>query len=118
MKVNLDMNSLKKDDFLLNPSKRSKSEDNVFKFSGDESDEFEDSYEELGTDNDHENDFSAPIPFKSNYGRILARSESRARSKSVSIKRVISHDVSATQTEAKKKKSGLPTARKVSDNMK
>ena len=104
LKVNLDINSLTKDDFWLDPNNRSKSADNIFKFSDDESDEFEDSNEELEVDN--ENAFSTPIPFKSNFGRILARSESRTRSKSVSIKRVISPDDSdANQTGAKKKTS-------------
>ena len=111
LKVYLDIRSLTKDDFLLDANRRSKSEDNIFKFSDDDSDEFEDTNEELEPDN--ENTFSTPIPFKSNFGRILARSESRARSKSVSIKRVVSPDNSdANKTGAKKKKSGIPTAKK------
>ena len=102
--------------FLLHPktANNSKTEDvNLeFEFSDGESEEFEDSKEELELD---ENAFATPVNFKSHFGRVLARSESesRIRSRSTSVKRQLS---SSSDGEAGKKtkasKSGLPTARK------
>ena len=102
--------------FLLHPktANNSKTEDvNLeFEFSDGESEEFEDSKEELELD---ENAFATPVNFKSHFGRVLPRSESesRIRSRSTSVKRQLS---SSSDGEAGKKtkasKSGLPTARK------
>ena len=75
--------------------------------SGDDDDAFEDSKEEV----EDPNVFSTPLAFKSTFGRSVARSESRPRSRSVSTKRL--YESSDSDEENKKKKgSGFPAFRK------
>ena len=83
---------------------------------------FDDADDESESDSSKEelediNVFTTPLTFKSTFGRTVARSESRPRSRSVSIKRQLT-DTEFTDTDEgnKKKKSlksGIPTNRKI-----
>ena len=82
-----------------------------FEFSDhdDDNDEFEDSKEELEDDNA----FSTPITLKSAFARTVARSESKSRSRSTSVKRQFAaSDDDENKKRAKSLKSGIPAPRK------
>ena len=83
---------------------------------------FDDADDESESDSSKEelediNVFTTPLAFKSTFGRIVARSESRPRSRSVSIKRQLTDTEFTDNDEGNKKKkslkTGIPTNRKI-----
>ena len=121
---NLDVVTLTRKDFLKNQEKKSDSEELTEKFEfsddGSESDVFEDTknVDDAAVGDDG---FSTPYRFKSSYASHVARSESRVRSRSVSVKRAPSFDADDDEEISRKQrnmKSGIPARRNYSDKNK
>ena len=86
-------------------------EDFEFSDNGSSEDDDDDAFEDSKENVEDPNVFSTPLAFKSTFGRSVARSESRPRSRSVSTKRL--YESSDSDEENKKKKgSGFPAFRK------
>ena len=112
----LDIKTLRVQDFLKENTKNDDFlKDYEFKDTENEDDAADD---ELDSNEEVEDIsvFSTPLAFKSNFGRIVAQSESRPRSKSVSIKRNLTLSDTEDEENKKKKKivrSGIPAIRKI-----
>ena len=119
-KESLDIKNLSQKDFLISNGKGETSDDahDQFKFSDDDSESDADEIEDVkDVDAEEADAFATPIQYKSSFGRNVARSESRARSRSVLIKRSSSDDADEGKDRKKKSmKSGLPTPRNHSSN--
>ena len=90
--------------------------DYEFKDTGNEDDAADDELDDSNEELEDISVFSTPLAFKSNFGRIVAQSESRPRSKSVSIKRNLTLSDTEDEENKKKKKivrSGIPAIRKI-----
>ena len=110
----IDIKNLSQKDFLIKPKPIAPivddvSERFVFPDPGDEDEEFEDSREEIEVDTA----FSTPITLKSAFARNVARSESKSRSRSTSVKRqfAASDAEDENKKRAKSLKSGIPAPR-------
>ena len=103
-------------DFKSTPGASEKTPDQTadFTFDGEDSDldAFEDSKETLDEDNQDLRtalDFGTPLIFKSSFGQNVARSVSKPRSRSNSIKRPAANSLgSKDENKTKSLKSGLP----------
>ena len=100
----LDIKTLRVMDFLKENTKNELLKDYEFKDTGNEDDAADDELDDSNEELEDISVFSTPLAFKSNFGRIVAQSESRPRSKSVSTKRNVTYRIQKMMKTRRRRK--------------